>query len=145
MFIQLVIGTLLIGGTVVLHALALDFIIKHVRRIEGVALKMEHRSWKPFALAAIVLAVFIAHVVEIWIWAAVYFFVHAVPDFETALYFSTTAFTTVGFGNVMPVQEWQLLGAIEGAGGFMLFGWSTAFTFEALSHLYRREGETISR
>lgn len=143
MFIQLLIGTFMIGGTVVLHALALDIIIKNIRNIESTALRVEHRAWKPFSLAAIVLAVFMAHVVEIWIWAALYFFVSAVPDFETALYFSTTAFTTVGFGNVMPAHDWQLLGAIEGANGFMLFGWSTAFTFEVLSQLYRKEGETI--
>ena len=143
MFIQLFIGTFMIGGTVVLHALALDLIIKNIRKIESTALRIEHNAWKPFSLAAIVLAVFMAHVVEIWIWATLYFFVKALPDFETALYFSTTAFTTVGFGNVMPTHEWQLLGAIEGANGFMLFGWSTAFTFEVLSQLYRREGENI--
>jgi len=143
MFVQLFIGTFMIGGIVILHALALDLIIKNIRRIEGMALRVEHSVWKPFALATVVLAVFMAHVVEIWIWAAVFFFVAAVPDFETALYFSTTAFTTVGFGNVMPTPDWQLLGAIEGANGFMLFGWSTAFTFEVLSQLYRREGETI--
>ncbi len=143
MFIQLFIGTFMIGGTVVLHALVLDLIIKNIRRIESVALRVGHRSWKPFTLATVVLAVFMAHVAEIWIWATLYFFVDALPDFETALYFSTTAFTTVGFGNVVPVHQWQLLGAIEGANGFMLFGWSTAFTFEVLSQLYRKEGETI--
>lgn len=143
MFTQLFIGTLMIGGTVILHALALDFIIRHTRKVEKIALKMEHHYWKPFAIAAIVLSVFIAHVVEIWIWAGLYFSVHAVPDFETALYFSTTAFTTVGFGDVMPVHDWKLLGAIEGANGFMLFGWSTAFTFEVLSQLYQKESRII--
>ena len=143
MFIQLLIGTFMIGGTVVLHSLTLDLIIKNSRKIEAIALKVEHAAWKPFSLAAIVLAVFMAHVIEIWIWAALYSLLSALPDFETALYFSTTAFTTVGFGNVMPVHDWQLLGAIEGANGFMLFGWSTAFTFEVLSQLYRKESETI--
>lgn len=136
MFLQLMVGTLMIGGMVVLHALSLDFLLGHIRKFEKLAFRMEHRFWKPFAIAAVVLSVFMAHVVEIWIWAALYFFVAAFPNFEQALYFSTTAFTTVGFGDVMPTQDWRLLGAIEGANGFMLFGWSTAFTFEVLSKLY---------
>jgi hypothetical protein len=45
----------------------------------------------------------------------------------------------------MPTHAWRLLGAIEGANGFMLFGWSTAFTFEVLSHLYRKEGRDIGQ
>lgn len=144
MFTQLFAGTLMIGGTVILHALVLDALIKNIRRIETAVLqRVEYRTWKPVALAAVVLTVFMAHVVEIWIWALVYYFVRALPDFETALYFSTTAFTTVGFGDIMPTAQWRLFGAIEGANGFMLFGWSTAFTFEILSQLYRREGEDI--
>ena len=43
----------------------------------------------------------------------------------------------------MPVPHWELLGAIEGAMDLCFLGWSTAFTFEVLSQLYRREGETV--
>ncbi len=143
MFLQLFISTIMVGVTVVLHAVALELIIRKIPRIESTALRVERDSWKTVTIAVVVLAVFVANVVEIWIWAALYFFVHAVPDFETALYFSTTSFTTVGFGNVMPAPDWQLLGAIEAANGFMLFGWSTAFTFEVLSRLYRKENTAI--
>lgn len=135
----------MIGTTVVMHALSLDFIIHHIRKFKDSFLHTKYHSWKPFVLAAIVLAIFFAHVVEIWIWAALYFFLSAFPDFESSLYFSTTAFTTVGFGDALPSHAWRLLGAIEGANGFMLFGWSTAFTFEVLSHLYRREGYEIGK
>lgn len=145
MFTQLLIGTVIIGATVALHALALDLIIRNIRKVEKIVLSIRHTAWKPVVLAAVVLSVFMAHVVEIWTWAAVYFSLAALPTFESALYFSTTAFTTLGFGDLMPTQEWRLLGAIEGANGFMLFGWSTAFTFEVLSQLYRKEGGTIER
>ncbi len=143
MFTQLTIGTLMIGAMVVLHALALDIIIRNTGKIEIKALHTRYKSWKPFVIAGVVLAIFFAHVIEIWIWAALYYFISAFNDFELALYFSTTAFTTVGFGDVMPTHEWRLLGAIEGANGFMLFGWSTAFTFEILSQLYRKEGHSL--
>jgi len=145
MFLQLSIGTVMIALTVIMHALALDFIIRHTHRAEARFLKTAaHKSRKPFVIAGVVLAIFMAHVVQIWLWAAVYLFVGAFGDFESALYFSTTAFTTVGFGDQLPQHPWRLLGAIEGANGFMLFGWSTAFTFEVLAQLYRKEGRQIA-
>lgn len=144
MVAALFIGTLMIGLTVIMHALALDFIIRHIRRLEGIIIHIKHTPWKPFVLAAIVLAIFAAHVVEIWVWAGLYLYLGAFPNLAAALYFSTTAFTTVGFGDVMPVHAWRLLGAIEGANGFMLFGWSTAFTFEVLARLYRKETNDIT-
>lgn len=143
MLIQLTIGTIMIGATVILHALALDFMMRHLRRMEISVLHRMHQIWKPFFLAATVLWIFTIHVVEIWIWAILYLSISALPDFETALYFSTTAFTTVGFGDVVPKHEWRLLGTIEAANGFMLFTWSAAFTFEVLSQIYRREANSI--
>jgi Ion channel len=140
MFVQLMIGAGMIGLTVILHALSLDAIIRHLRWLEKAVLhKVQNLPWKPVTIAAIVLAIFTVTIAEIWAWAGLYYYIEAFPDFETALYFSTTAFTTVGFGDVMPIQGWRLLGAIEGANGFMLFGWSTAFTFEILSQLYHKE------
>lgn len=125
----------MIGVVVFFHALALDFVIRHLRRTE-ISVQKRIKMWKPFFLAIAVLSIFAIHVVEIWAWAFAYMAVSAFTDFETALYFSTTAMTTVGFGDVMPVQSWRLLGSIEAAVGFMLFAWSAAFTFEVLTRLY---------
>jgi voltage-gated potassium channel Kch len=55
------------------------------------------------------------------------------------LYFSTTTFTTVGYGDVFLDKEWRLLSAFQSANGFIMFGWSTAFIFEIMSKLYKEE------
>jgi len=59
-------------------------------------------------------------------------------DFESALYFATTSFTTLGYGDVVLDRHWRLFGAIEGANGLLLFGSSPAFPFSgrlrALEH-----------
>ena len=60
-------------------------------------------------------------------YAVAYMGVGALHDFEAALYFSTTSFTTIGYGDVVLDHKWRLVGAIEGANGLLLFGWSTAF------------------
>lgn len=142
---MLVLGTVLIATTVVVHAVALDQIIRRVTQVETFLrgfLKINNLP-KPVVVTAVVMGIMAAHSIEIWLWAACYYFMHALPDFNGALYFSTTSFTTVGYGDGMPDGEWRLLGAIESANGFMLFGWSTAFTFEVLTQLYRKEGAAL--
>lgn len=46
----------------------------------------------------VVIGVFAVLTAEVWLWAAAYSLIGVVDDFETALYFSTTTFSTVGFG-----------------------------------------------
>jgi voltage-gated potassium channel Kch len=46
---------------------------------------------------------------------------------ETAVYFSTSTFTTVGFGDVILSHKWRMLGVAESMNGFLLISWSTAF------------------
>lgn len=76
----------------------------------------------------VVMALLMLHSIEIWVYALAYL---AMGEFngsvETALYFSTTAFTTAGIGDVVLSPEWRMLGAAETANGFLLIGWSTAF------------------
>ena len=76
----------------------------------------------------VVMALLFLHSIEIWIYALAYL---ALGEFggsvEEALYFSTTAFTTAGIGDVLLSPEWRMLGAAETANGFLLIGWSTAF------------------
>ena len=42
-------------------------------------------------------------------------------------YFSTSTYSTVGYGDVVMSHRWRVLGAIEGVNGIILLGWSTAF------------------
>ena len=41
-------------------------------------------------------------------------------------------YTTLGYGDVVPVARWRLLGPITAMNGVLLFGWSTAVIFEVL-------------
>lgn len=67
------------------------------------------------------------HTTEIWAYAGVYMMLGEFSDIESALYFSTTSFSTLGYGDVTLSHNHRLLGAIEGVNGFLLIGWSTAF------------------
>ncbi len=82
-------------------------------------------------MLVVVFGVFGVLTLEVWLWAAVYDGVGALPDFVTALYFSTITFSTVGYGDVVAAHEWRLLAALEGINGLILIGWSTAYLVAA--------------
>jgi hypothetical protein len=83
----------------------------------------------------VALGVFLLHSIEIWLYAFVYYAIGASADFQTALYFSATAFSTLGFGDVVLGPDWRLFGAIEGVTGLILIGWSSAFLLSVTSRL----------
>jgi len=134
MLMQLTIGSVLVVITVLVHGVSLDIIVRAIRAIGMETLI----RWRLLLLSLFVLAVFSAHVIEIWIWAVFYFFIEEIPTFKTALYFSTSSFTTVGYGDLTLSEEWRLLGSLESANGMILFGWSTAFIFAIIHRIYEQ-------
>jgi voltage-gated potassium channel len=64
-----------------------------------------------------------------------YLALDALRDLETALFFSTSSFTTIGYGDVVLDRRWRLVAAIEGANGLLMFGWSTAFLISITSRV----------
>ena len=81
----------------------------------------------------------ITHVLEVAVWALAYFIVDAAPVGADRLDFAFVNYTTLGYGNIVPVAAWQLLGPITAMNGMLLIGWSTAVIFEVL----RRSAEGI--
>jgi Ion channel len=55
-----------------------------------------------------------------------------VPPDNNLVYFAFVNYTTLGYGDVIPVPRWQLLGPMTAMNGVLLFGWSTAVIFEVL-------------
>lgn len=96
-------------------------------------------------ILGIVLGIFAIHTVEIWLYALAFLKLGAIGNFETALYFSTATFTTVGYGDVTLPQEWRLFGSIEAANGVILFAWSTAFLLSVTSRLRGLEHDWLER
>ncbi len=141
MLTQLLIGCFMIGVTVIIHAVFLDQLVKFLEQIGPRIYRVFFRFWKIPLMAITVLIVFLTHVLQIWLWAILFFYLEpeTLPTLESALYFSTSAFTTVGFGDIYLDEDWRLLSSFEAANGFILFGWSTAFIFEILSRLYKED------
>ena len=87
-------------------------------------------------IAAIGLLLFVLHIVEIGIFA--FFFMWADPHINTlddALYYSASAYATLGTTDATIPAQWRLIGAFEALIGFVLIGWSTAFVARIMSRL----------
>ncbi|MEI4505918.1 potassium channel family protein [Sphingopyxis sp. CCNWLW2] len=54
---------------------------------------------------------------------------------RAALYFSTSTYVTIGYGDLVLPPGLRVLGAIEGASGIILIGWSTAFFFSIVDRM----------
>lgn len=133
---QILLGAGLVGLTVVIQA---GFMLVGLNAIERLRTR-ERRFAHHHATLIIVLFVlfmFLAVIADVWLWAAVYMAIGAVPTFEEALYFSTVSFTTIGYGDVVLGREWRLLASFEGANGMIIFGWTTALVIAVIQRFYR--------
>ena len=132
---ELAVSTVLVAVTVLLHLIGLDALLSltnlHLRRFQTAWLRFD-RMVVPLG---IVLGLFVLHGLEIWIYAFAYLGIGAQPDLEQALYFSISAYSTLGEAGPRLAPVWRLVGALEAVNGMLLIGWSTAFLFQVLDHL----------
>ncbi len=145
LILMLFIGGLMIGLTVAINALALDFIIARAYIAEFILRKFTFYFWRPLMAGTIVVSVFVVQIVHIWLWATLYLLLNCAPlqNISDALYFATVTYTTLGYGDIVLEHRFRMLGAIEGANGFILFGWTTAFIFDVISRLYKKDTESL--
>jgi voltage-gated potassium channel len=89
-------------------------------------------------------ALLLLHLAEAVVWALFYVLVGALPDLETAAYFSLTSYTTVGYGDVVLPEAWRLLGPIEAAVGVLMLGWSTGILVVVIGVIYRQFSPSLA-
>jgi hypothetical protein len=131
MAIQLLVGFLVSMINIMIHALATVVAIS-VARAVGFK-KASRPRWHLMAvMVATVLVLKAAHGLEIIVWALAYALVGAAPEDSDLLYFAFVNYTTLGYGDVIPVKAWQLLGPMAAMTGILMFGWSTAVLFDVL-------------
>ncbi len=145
MIANFALATFMVGLTVTIHFFGLLALL-WLLRLRGHHLRTaESWSLQGAAILVVVLGLVGIHTIEIWLYAVAFLLVGALPDFETALYFSTTSFTTLGYGDVVLDRHWRLFGAIEGANGLLLFGWSTAFLFSVTARMRALEHDWLEQ
>jgi len=105
-----------------------------------------------YALAA----PFVVHVVAIWIYGAAYsLLIQFFPNLGSLIavnpqehldtitlllcgYFSAATYTSLGFGDIVPVGHMRMIAAAEALNGLLLIGWSVTFSFLAMEEFWDR-------
>ena len=132
---QLALATLVVGVTVVVHLAGLALLLAILRRYRRASRRYLVILLNGGAILVAAFGLLALHSAEIWIWAGIYQLLGAFTDFEHALYFSTSTYVTIGYGDLVLPPGLRVLGAIEGASGIILIGWSTAFFFSIVDRM----------
>ena len=137
---SMAVSALLVIATVLVHYEALQIIANWLPRIEH----LHGRA----RLVAVVIGVFIAHTIEVWLYAAAYYVLSGTGDFggfggehrgtfRDHLYFSAVTYTSLGIGDVYPKGGMRLIGGVEALNGLVLIAWSASFTYLAMRKFWK--------
>ncbi len=83
-------------------------------------------------VGAVGLLLAVLHGIEAAIWAAAYLWLGALDSPQDAILYSIDSMTTRGASGLMLQPHWRMMGALEAAGGMLLFGISTAYIFAVM-------------
>jgi hypothetical protein len=116
----------------VIHALVMGVLVK-------LLLSMSDRrtGTPPFLVYTVIIVttgsvLFAAHFAEVLLWAYTYAAVGAAPPGTDLVHSAFGNYTTLGYGDVLPLEHWRVLAPMTALNGIMLIGWSTALIFAIL-------------
>lgn len=134
----------LVTVTVLVHYESLRLITDRV-------LPHAHRSHPRNEMIAVIFGVFIAHTLEVWIFAGGYAALvdlhigrlhgHMDSSFLDYLYFSAATYTSLGFGDVYTLGALRLVTGVEALCGLLMIGWSASYTYLSMERLWQRHAE----
>ena len=134
---QLLVGAAVSLGNIAIHALVMTAVVK-----VSLAVSSRKPSGHSLALMSVMIAtvsvLMAAHACEVAVWALAYRIFEVIPENVGFMYFAFVNYSTLGYGDITPVKDWQLLGPLTAMNGILLFGWSTAVMFEVLRRVMTR-------
>jgi hypothetical protein len=124
---------LVVGATVALQVVAQAVLVTSVRfidrRTRG-ATELRRTFW--ISLGAVV-PLFFGHIAQVGTWAGFLIWLGALKTYDDAFYFSIVTFATLGYGDIVLAPGYRIFGALAAICGSLMFGWSTALIFAAIS------------
>jgi len=134
-FFPLMVGVGVFVCTIFVHALAMVATInlfryqrKRGRAGAGALIDLS-------ILTLVISFAFVAHLIEIALWAALLVLCGEFQEFGIAYYCSAVNYTTLGYGDVLLTPSWRLLGPLEATNGALMFGVSAAMVFAVIQRL----------
>ena len=130
------INTAVVAITVVIHY---EFLYHLTRWIPKIHIRHRYR------IVVGVIGTLVAHAVEIWVFAAAFYFMHHAEGWGELIghgngtlfsgtlfdcvYYSFAVYSTLGFGDITPQGDLRYLTGIEALTGLVLITWSASFLY----------------
>ncbi len=128
---QFLVGTVVSVCNIAIHAMVMVAVIRAARIASESA--TSRQSLRLIAvMIATVSVLMAAHFAEVLVWSFTYQIVRVAPPGTDLISFAFVNYTTLGYGDVIPLENWNLLGPMTAMNGVLLFGWSTAVIFQVL-------------
>jgi hypothetical protein len=139
MLATVIINSVLIAAAVMIHYELLRWLSVVIPK-----LAIRYRLRVVFA----VFGALCAHVIEIWLFAAAYFFMTYAGGFGSlhgnfdnsvldCVYFSFTSYTSLGFGDIVPSGNIRFLAGLEALVGLLLIAWTASFIFIEMTKFWK--------
>src|SRR2546429_8855769 len=120
MIAKLLIASLLVATTVIIHAAGLGMALSHALHSSE---RPHTRFWPiTWLLIRIAWLLIIIHMLEIAVWALFFWWEKCLPNVESAFYFSGVTYATLGYGDLLLPKEWRFFGPLGGR-TWQMKGW----------------------
>jgi len=131
---QLLLGIVLIAITVAIHGGVMVWLLWQLEH----GARRRYTLWHAYAvLTKVAIWSVLAHLVEIAVWALVFYWVEIQRSIDLSIYFSAVTYATIGYGDVVPPENWRVLASMEGLVGILMCAWSGGFIFAVVSRLHQ--------
>jgi hypothetical protein len=135
MFIDYIINSALVAMAVMIHY---EMLYQLSRLMPKLVIKHRYR------LVVGIFGALIAHVTEIWLFAFGYYFLikynsmgslimfdsgETIHNIMDCVYYSFITYTTLGFGDLIPIGSLRLLTGLESLTGLVLITWTASFMY----------------
>ncbi|MDH3608716.1 MAG: potassium channel family protein [Gammaproteobacteria bacterium] len=136
--------TLVFISTIMVIVLAVAL---HYEVLTHLAEKHFKRAWPSRLLLPIgVIIVIMTHVIEVWLFAFLYYFLlplentgEVIGEFSNTVldcaYFSFVNYTSLGYGDIVPVGHIRFTAGSEALTGLVLIAWTASFTYLQMQQL----------
>jgi hypothetical protein len=128
---QLAFGGAICLINIAIHAAVMALVVAVALRTAGATQALHRRRREMAIMVATVSVLLAAHTLEVAVWSGAYLLIDLAPRSQV-FYFAFVNYTTLGYGEILPPEDWRLIGPITAMSGVLLFGWSTAVIFEVL-------------
>ena len=106
LFLHLLLGSILVASRVIVHSLCIVIMLRRIQAWVNEYPAKASLAQLVTIFSSTTLVLLVLHAVYIWIWALCYVLLGEFSSLERALYFSSTTYSTLGYGDLTLSEEW---------------------------------------